>query len=367
MKKCISRIIIIVLILNSIIPTLFFTVNAEDSYNFSEDSYKSFLEGEADVNGTTNYIEETPNMSASSATGIVGMVNAIANGVIAIMTIIVRPENADYFTIEDTIFGNISFFNIDFFNENEDDLEVHKALSESVSTWYFVLRNIAVVISLCVLIYIGIRMAISTVAEEKAKYKKMLMGWIESFILLFLLHYIIIIIVEFSKALTGILSGLSRENSFEVFIIEDIVDKMGNSTGWELASQAILFWMLVFYQLKFFLLYSKRLLTTAFLILISPFITVTYAIDKVGDNQAQAFKVWFKEILINIMIQPLHAFLYMIFMFSAFKIAEKAPLLAVLFLMGLSRGEKVVKNVFNMRGASSIHSMSETLKFGKKK
>ena len=48
-------------------------------------------------------------------------------------------------------------------------------------------------ILLCVLIYVGIRMAISTVASDKAAYKKMLVDWACSLALIFLLQYIILL------------------------------------------------------------------------------------------------------------------------------------------------------------------------------
>ena len=123
--------------------------------------------------------------------------------------------------------------------------------------------------------------------------------------------------------------------------------------------------MLVFYELRFFLMYMKRLFVIGFLIVISPLITITYAIDRAGDNRSQVFNTWFKEIAVNICIQPLHALLYMVFIYSAGSIATAAPLVAVIFLMALSRGEKIVKGIFNLRGLSTIHSMSETLKLRK--
>lgn len=48
---------------------------------------------------------------------------------------------------------------------------------------------------------------------------------------------------------------------------------------------------------------------------------------------------------------------------SASEVIVRAPILAVVFFMGLSRGEKVVKEIFNARGMKSIHSMGK----GKKK
>ena len=50
-----------------------------------------------------------------------------------------------------------------------------------------------------------------------------------------------------------------------------------------------------------------------------------------------------REFMVNVFIQPLHAMLYMVFMYSAGEIAKVAPIFAILFFMGLSRGEKICK------------------------
>ena len=60
---------------------------------------------------------------------------------------------------------------------------------------------------------------------------------------------------------------------------------------------------------------------------------ITYSIDKAGDGKAQAFGAWFIEYFTNIMIQPLQAILYLIFVFSANEIAQKAPIVGVIFLL----------------------------------
>ena len=44
----------------------------------------------------------------------------------------------------------------------------------------------------------------------------------------------------------------------------------------------------------------KRSIKMAFLTLMAPLVTLTYAIDKMGDGKAQAFNSWLKELLENI-------------------------------------------------------------------
>jgi len=64
----------------------------------------------------------------------------------------------------------------------------------------------------------------------------------------------------------------------------------------------IVYGVLIYYQIKFFIIYLKRFLAVGFLIVISPLITITYSIDKARDNQAQAYKTWMKEFLVNVFI-----------------------------------------------------------------
>jgi hypothetical protein len=63
-------------------------------------------------------------------------------------------------------------------------------LQDTVAGWYKSLRAIALVGLLSVLVYVGIRMIISSTGESKAKYKKMLIDWIVAMCILFVLQYI---------------------------------------------------------------------------------------------------------------------------------------------------------------------------------
>lgn len=105
------------------------------------------------------------------------------------------------------------------------------------------------------------------------------------------------------------------------------------------------------------MMYIRRFIVLSFLIVISPLISITYSIDKAGDGRAQAFESWFREYLINILIQPLQAILYLVFVFSANEIAVKAPVVGIIFLLSLTRAEKIVKEIFNMRDLVSLRTM----------
>ena len=241
-----------------------------------------------------------------------------------------------------------------------DSVDILDTLRENVSQWYYLLKLISLILGLLTLIYIGIRMALSTISSDKAKYKKMLIAWFQSIGIILILPYLMRLLNYINEILLNF-AILIKENlggqSFEVTIFKNIDDKFNECGGMELAAYAIVYLVLMWAQFKFFMMYIKRVFAVSFLTIISPLISITYSIDKAGDGRAQAFSGWLQEYLMNMLIQPLQAFLYLIFVFSANSIAEQAPILGIVFLLSLTRAERIAKTIFNMRNMVSIHTM----------
>ena len=93
--------------------------------------------------------------------------------------------------------------------------------------------------------------------------------------------------------------------------------------------------------------------------MISPIVTVTYAIDKVGDGKAQAYSAWLSEFFINVMIQPIQAIIYIVFIYTAGEIANKSMSVAILFLFALTKVEKVVLKLFNLNNVESLKPVED--------
>lgn len=72
-------------------------------------------------------------------------------------------------------------------------------------------------------------MAVSTVASEQAKYKKMFTGWVTSFILLFVMQYIFIFLMTLQESLLQIVATWTKGEGFEEAIITHIWDTLKNS------------------------------------------------------------------------------------------------------------------------------------------
>ncbi len=316
-------------------------------------------------------VSPEPSMGGATASAVAKLINIIPTLISSLLNSVVNSQQIEgtgtlEFTIQDLLEGKYDMFNIDFFSNVNETRKVKGMLAQTVVVWYSAVRNLAIGITLLVLVYVGIRMAISTVADEKARYQKMLIAWVKGFCMIFVLIYIIAIAINLSNAIVDLVPKNS-DNLEKILMYgngtinnpqkDSIAEKMATLKGWNYVAICILYWIIVYYQLKFFILYFKRVLSVGFLIIISPLISITYPIDSIGDEKAQGYQRWLKEILINIFIQPLHLVIYSVFITSAGAIATVAPLFAAIFLFGLSRGEKIVKNIFGIRGAQSISSL----------
>jgi len=310
-----------------------------------------------------------------------------------ILTLAVMPEQAtkiQVFTIEDLLLNRFDLFNVNYFDINNllglarKDATVpsntNKIIKQNVAEWFYAIRNFALAALFAVLIAIGILMAISSIASDRARYKRMLVDWVVSFAILMFLPYIMSVTFTVSETTVSIVRSVSEAVmgnksdprleqtdgiNFEKTLVFGKVDKKGNNydgilqkiqkgLGVQALSMVIVYGVLIYYQIKFFIIYLKRFLAVGFLIVISPLITITYSIDKARDNQAQAYKTWMKEFLVNVFIQPLHAFIFVIFMSSIYGVMERAPLLAIIFLAALSRGEQIVRSIFKIERTSSM-------------
>lgn len=331
----------------------------------------SITEGQATVNGKQQPIEETGSMFTTVTSIVCGLIAMIPKTVDFLMTVVVRPyqeisnnggydgELSEYedevsefrwFTIQDLVLGKITLFDANFFDTNVGSNVANNPnilMKENVRTWYYSVNQIAIIANLLVLIYVGIRMAISTVAEEQARYKTILFDWVGSLIILFALPYILTFIFAIADALLKLLPQVTGKDNFEALLTTKLYDQIiGDKADGVITiiTSTITLVLLTYYQVKFFFKYFIRFIKIGFLIVISPIITITYSIDK-----KSAYNIWLKELLGAIFMQLVNAIMYIVFVFSAAEIATKAPLITVAFFMALSKGEKIFYALFKLK------------------
>lgn len=291
--------------------------------------------------------------------------------------------------------GNIAALDANFFKTDyavDDELggkekSIVADLKATVSKWYVALRNISIVGLLSVLLYIGIRIVISSGVGDKAKYKQFFTDWVVALCLIFFLHYIMAFTMTMSETITDVLSGSSSSNGQIKQLNIKYIDKngdpyydrdgahvfgvaVGSKFNIEFASNftglarikaqyndnvlrigyTVLYLALTFYTAYFAYIYLKRLLFLAFFTIVAPLVALTYPLDKMKDSSAQAFNYWLKEYMFYALLQPLHMLLYTVFVSSALSVASNNLLYAIVVMACIVPAEKIAKEMFGING-----------------
>lgn len=254
----------------------------------------------------------------------------------------------------------------------EEKESVASMLRGIVSKWYVALRNIAIVVLLSILLYIGIRIVISSSAEDKAAYKKMLLDWLVALCLVFCMHYIMTLSVTLVEKISEIMGkGVNTYLKIPINVDSALTGRetdnftvTTNLTGYirlvagicnsaEATSKAveyvILYLIIVAYTVMFTIIYLKRVIYMAFLTVIAPITAITYPLRRQKANGGQAFSIWLKEYLTNLIIQPLHLLVYSLVLGSTMTLAVDHPVYAVVAFACLIPAEKILFEILGLR------------------
>lgn len=323
-----------------------------------------------------------------------------------------------YVISPEEIFQNkIGLLDVNFFNPNSYDAietinndttneqkSTAAELQSVISSWYLTLRNFAIVVLLIVLLYTGIRIVTSSAAQDRAKYKEKLFSWIVAMCLLFFMHYIMsfaITIVEsmsegINKLNSNVATGLSGLDGYSIEVKDEngenvyvnapsffsenglVSDNGGYVWPTNLLGTVriqmqlepdglsednivlrkmgytILYLILVFYTVAFLVVYIKRTIMIAFLTMIAPLVAMTYPIDKMNDGNAQAFNMWLKEYVFNLLIQPFHLILYTMLVGSAIEFAQNNIIYAIVAIGFIFQAEKILRKFFGFNKAETL-------------
>ena len=234
-------------------------------------------------------------------------------------------------------------------------------LQATIATWYNALRRIALVGLLSALVYVGIRIVLSsTSAKEKAKYKSMLKNWIVAICLLFTLHYIMSITITVVNKINEVISVSSISADGEDVLMTSLRNKILNGEEWNtVLTYVVIYFVLAVYTVKYTIQYVKRVAYMAFLTMIAPLITLTYPLDKIKDNKAQAFDMWIKDYVFFALIQVVHLLIYYIFLGSAIDLASEGNWLFAIVAIGfITPAEKLIKKMFGFEKSKTLGSMA---------
>ena len=236
-----------------------------------------------------------------------------------------------------------------------------ETLQKTIGEWYVAFRNVAIVALLTVLVYLGIRILISSTSADKAKYKESLRDWLVAICLVFVIHFImsaILMLVDqvtvlFKGTTSGIVVQVGDDTPMKLSLMGVARLRVQSTSPGMSATFCIMYLVLVLYTIVFTVIYLKRFLYMAFLTMIAPLVAITYPIDKLGDGKAQAFNHWFKEYLMNAMLQPIHLILYTTLISAAQDLATKNFIYSLVAIGFLIPAEKFIKEMFGFNKATS--------------
>ena len=374
-KKIILTLAIIITLIAIVTPkSLAGDIEIPQSATDPGEAFNSLLDGEAtvtsdDENSSVQSEVVGIGVSDSQAATLSGIITSVA-GVIPDMisrllsAVALGGESykdnsvqlSEFFTIGELLTNKYPLFNINIFEETPEgpNSDISNTLKKNISIWYVTIRNIAAVGCAVTLLYVGIRMAIAATAQDSAKYKKMLINWLVGTILLFVMHYLVLIMIKlteiFIKFITDAVGNNTDITDMEVTMLTKIPDDTAKAEGWGKLVYLVMNFVLAFYQLKFFIMYLFRVLKIFILTIVSPLMCVTYPIDAIGDGKAQGFNNWLRRMMMEIFIQPIHLVIYIVFIYSAGEIAKTEPFMGIIFIIALDYSEKIVRNAFKLKG-----------------
>ena len=269
----------------------------------------------------------------------------------------------DRITVERIIYNQIPILDIDIFNPTEaagKTLKEDGALAiirKTIATWYNVIRNVSIVAMLIVLLYLGIKLAISSVAKDKAKYKSMLVNWLVGFIIIVGIHYIMITIIWLNQQLVDIFVNLTPDNELSLYeTVRTKAYELKFSSGF---IGAIMYMYLVYLMLRYLYVYIRRMFTIVILIVMAPVMGVAYAVNKIKNGKNISFKNWFTDFAAFTFIQSVHALIYTTFLNIVLELStESLPGIIISFIVlnFMLKADKIIVDMFGLSHSSELSS-----------
>ncbi len=321
-------------------------------------------------------------------------------------------------TIDAVVFNDIQKLSIDFFDGTSGEVTLSNGtkimplkniLKDTINTWYGYFKNIVLIFYMAMLVYMGIKILLTSTANKKAIYKKTLSAWVMGIAMLMFFPYVMKYAIKLNEALCQAIRNNESENKvgntanvnisfwkaknlygtdgFVMLMLgDDANTALKESEQENFASTAvangvfkgnammeirfiaahtsnfmlvIIYFILIGETLALLIMYYKRVFMLAFLITIFPIVMATYPLNKIGDLKMNTFGVWFKEFIINIFVQSFHAVTYVVVVSIGVNayFTDQNWLLMIMCILFLFQGEKIIRGIFGAK--SSINSIGD--------
>lgn len=267
---------------------------------------------------------------------------------------------ADIYTIEDIIFNEVPVLDINFFSDTAGGQAVVSGsivhtLRQVIVTWYVSIRNLVIMGLGISIVYTGIRMAISTIPSGKAKYQKMLVGWVKALVIVLTMHYMMLLIIRFNDMLVDSMKqaelNIAQRQGWQEDTIYDTIRTRAYDFRASIGLTGMIMYLtLVIIWIRFLWVYIKRLFTILILVIIAPFIGAKYAIDSSSGKKGNSFTSWLYDFTMNVLLQAVHALVYVALIASALELSLKSIMgfvIALVFFNFMLKSDEIFRNIFS--------------------
>lgn len=280
------------------------------------------------------------------------------------------PENeyTKRYTIESIIFNEVPIFDINFFNVGKaggEDVVPGSPVAiirNGIASWYISFRNLASIALIILIVYYGIRMAISTVAEEQAKFKEFLLNWLKSLLLLWTLDIIMMMVLGINDDLVEIFKN-TMKNKENGQTMDSTIRTRARSNNPAISLPAtIMYLALVIIWIRFIFAYARRMLNAMIQTILAPLIIVRYAWEGAKGKESDDFRVWLKDYISNVWIQAAHALTYTVFMSIALETVTKNVygfIIALIFMHYILKMDDIVLELFDFGNVKNGRNLKE--------
>lgn len=165
---------------------------------------------------------------------LAGMINAIASLAEYLLGAVFKTLTGDniFPWADRIIFNGIGFLDINFLNPASNSLFVSNGstsiLGKVVYSVYSTIFSLAVLFLGVAVGIMAIRLALSSIAAEKAKYKQAIVNWATCIVMLFLMHYILAFIFWINEQMVQIASGILIKTIDETVASVDFTEALNS-------------------------------------------------------------------------------------------------------------------------------------------
>lgn len=274
------------------------------------------------------------------------------------------------YTIEDIFFNRIPLLDCNYFTDTAGGKNVEEGSAISVirnivKMWYYSFRNVSIVVIAILIIYCGIRIAVSTIAEDKSNAKNMLINWVKALAIVLTLHFVMYFVQTLNQSLLNVMSdslsakygtqqdedGNTLSNNGQLY---NTIVKRAFDVRFSIGIPAtILYLVLVVYFIKYFFVYVRRYATVLILTILAPLVAIKHALLSVNGKGSSEFKKWLSDYITAVFLQSIHALVYVTLIATSFDLALENVagfLIAMVMLHGVSKITDLASQIFSFSG-----------------